>query len=438
MIGGARTGERELGFGRLLAWVSPSRLIVIGIVCLYFLGLLALGGHHAWGRLGVPPSGHGFGDTRGLTSGWECTRRGIDVLPANPCDYSDRPANYPRIWMAASILGLGAGSTLAVGLLFVTAFLVAALAVLPSRARPRDAVVYAAAICSPAVMLGVERGNADLLVFAVVALAVLLYRREERSILSHALILFAAVLKLFPIFAAGWLIRRGSRRALIGFAVIMGAFAIYALATLGDIRTIQHVTPQSDDFSYGVRVFSERLAAAVYSFAGHVGAAGSLRQLGYRVWDLVVVAVVAGPILHFRRWFRAQLPDERNPAAQRDLDLFVAGAGIYLCTYVLFRSFDYRLACLLLTLPQLLRWARERRAPALVTLGALFGTLWLDANSTARVPGLGAALSAWNRLSTVPPFHKPLPIVVLAQLILFAGLLGCLVATAPTRLTQRS
>jgi len=54
-------------------------------------------------------------------------------------------------------------------------------------------------------MLGVQRGNADLLIFILVAAAALLARR---SAASGALILVAALLKLFPILALGSLLRR--------------------------------------------------------------------------------------------------------------------------------------------------------------------------------------------------------------------------------------
>jgi hypothetical protein len=414
------------------SWVLPSHLLLLGIVALYFVALLALGGHHAWGRLGVPPSRFTFDDLRSLTTGWECTRRGIDVLPANPCDAGLRPANSPRLWMSLSPLGLGEGSTVALGLLVAVVFLAAAFAVLPSGARPYEAVVFGVAVCSPAVMLGVERGNVDLLLFAVVTLAVLLLRRSERSVASHALLLLAAVLKLFPIFAAGVLLRRRTRSALVGFTGVLIAFAIYALAILDDIRTIERVTPQSSTNSYGIRLVSEWLTPGVYSLARHVGG-GSIEKLGLRAWDVGMAALVVGSMLLARRRLRAQLPHDPDPAAERDLDLLVAGAGVYVCSYALFRSFDYRLAFLLLTLPQLLRWARERRSLALVSLASLYGALWLDAALTARVPGLGRALRGWDRLSTVAPFHRPLPLAVVAQLVLFAALVGCLVATAPTR-----
>ena len=192
------------------------------------------------------------------------------------------------------------------------------------------------------------------------------------------------------------------------------------LATLGDVRTIQRVTPQSSNNSYGIRLFDEWLTAGVYWAADHVGA-GSLERLGLRVWDLGLAALIVAAAVLARRRLRAGLPADPEPAAQRDLDLFVAGAGVYVCSYVLFRSFDYRLVFLLLTVPQLLRWARRRGVVALVSLCSLYGVLWLDADLTSRVPALGNALRGWNHATTFAPFDRPLPLSTLAQLVLFAG-----------------
>jgi hypothetical protein len=378
------------------------RLILLVIVGGYFVLLWAIGGRFHWDVLGVQPLRIPYGDLRSVTSAWECTRRGVDVMAANPCDPYHRPANYPGIWMAPSHLGLGVGDTVALGRILAAPFFIAVFAVLSSSARPLDAVVYGAAVCSPAVMLGVERGNVDILLFALVVLAVLLYRRGGRVPWGHALILFAAVLKLFPIFAAGVLLR-ASRRSLIGLGVVLGAFAIYCLAILDELRVIWRVTPRPSEYAYGIRLFSEWLASHVLSLgATHL-----------RVWDIDVVLLVLVSMFIVRRRLRLR-PESHDASARRDLDLFVAGAGVYVLTYVLFRSYEYRLAFLLLTVPQILRWAHERRLLGAIPLVALLATLWFDLRPGPSVFG----------------FHSPLALVAVAQLTLFAGLIGGLIAVA--------
>ena len=388
------------------------RLTAIALVGGYFGLLAGLGGYNRWSRLGVSPVDRShplwFGDLRSVTSAWECARRGIAVLPRNPCDPWQRPANYPHIWVWPTFLGLGPGDTYALGFVVGGAFLLAALAVLPRNAGVLSGALYGVALCSPAVMLGVQRANVDLLLFGLLVLAALV---AGRVFVSGALIFVAAVLKLFPIFAVGVLLRRVQRTAWIAAGAVLVGFAMYAAATLGTIREIARVVPQVNDQSFGVRRFSDWASAAVTGHSSPVG------------WDVAVVVVAVVVAVLLRRRLRAHLP----PSGARDLDLFWVGACVYVASYALYRSFDYRLCFVLMTFPQLLRWARDRSLVGVVTLLALFGAVWLDP-AWSGVPAL-----AWLAHSHV----VALPPVVLSQLVLFLGLVAGLVATAPTTVPFR-
>jgi hypothetical protein len=389
------------------------RAVAAAIVAGYFGLVAAVGGYNRWSRLGVFPVDRShplwFGDLRSLTSAWECARRGVAVLPRNPCDPWQRPANYPHLWVWLKFLGMGQGDTFALGFVVGAAFLLAALAVLPREAGVLDGALYGVALCSPAVMLGIQRANADLLLFAVLVVAALVAAR--RLVLSGALVFLAAVLKLFPIFAVGVLLRRASRRAWTVAVVVLAGFAIYALGTLDTIRQIRRAVPQVNDTSFGVRRFSEWASAAL---TGHSSAVG---------WDVAVVVVAFVAAILLRRRLRARL----TANGDRGLDLFWVGACVYIGSYAFFRSFDYRLAFVLMAFPQLLRWARDRSVVAVVTLVALLGTLWLDA------PWQGVAVLGWLAHSHV----VSLPPVVAAQLVLFLGLVAGVVATAPTSVPFR-
>ncbi len=368
------------------------RIVVVVIVCAYFGLLFGLGGHRSWDRLGVPDLSPSFLDTRSVTTGWVCTRRGIDVLPLNPCDPLKRPANYPRIWMKLAFLGLGPGSTVPLGLLNAAIFLIAAIGVFDPKSGLGGAALYGAALCSPAVMLGIERGNVDLLLFAIVTLAVVVARRDRFGpMLAGALVLAAAVLKLFPIFSVGLLARQRRRVFIVGSVLVI--FAAYALATLGDIRTIGKVVPQANAYSYGIDIPGHWLSSRLGTVAWVSDAA--------LVALALAVALVAGTRLR-------PSPDSRPSTTRgaRDLDAFWAGAGVYVATFCLFHSFDYRLAFLLLTIPQLLRWARRAEPVAWVSLAALLMTVWLIGPSV---------LTAGE----------------IAQTVLLAGLVAGLIATVP-------
>ena len=312
--------------------------------------------------------------------------------------------------MAASVLGLGEDDTYLIGALIAVAFFSAAILVLPRRAPLRDALIYGVALCSPAVMFGVERGNVDIFLFSLVAAAGLVMRRARYGPLAaSALILAAAILKLFPIAAVGMLARLPRRAAVICVASVVGLFAVYAGATFRDIQTIERVLPQEDEYAYGLHI--------VGGWLGRIVAPG-------RTWDAALVVLTIAAAIALRRRLHEQL----DTGPSRELDLFWAGAGIYVATFALGRSSDYRLVFLLLTIPQLARWAAAGRALPIATLGGVLLTLWLP-SPWSNVPVLNALIREWDNLTLAD--GSSLPIAAPAQVLAFLGLVCLLAATLP-------
>lgn len=327
------------------------RVLVVAVLALY-LGSVAIGGRAQWDRLRVPAETPSFLDMRSITTAWECERRGIDPLPRNPCDPRERPANYPRLWLLPGRLGLGEGATVPFAVLSAFAFFAAVLWFV-GRLKLWEGVVLAIALCSPAVMLGVERGNVDLLVLALVIVALMLFRRRSTPlrVVSHGLVLLAAILKIFPVFA--FVVLVGQRRSWLIVAAAVGAlFALDVALTFGDLETIRKVVPQEISLSYGAGALADAVA---HSLDVHTGwpTQGHEHQVGRWFSAGVVVAGAAGAAILALR--RRGLVDWRIRTVRSDA--FLAGAAIYVGTYVLLHNYDYRLACLVLTLPQLWLWA---------------------------------------------------------------------------------
>ncbi len=334
-------------------------------MCAYFL-LVAAGGRTTWERLRVPVEQPSFLDLRSLTSAWECDRRGIAVLPVNPCDPRARPANYPRLWLVPAPLGLGDDETVWLGVGLAIVFFVSALAV-TGPLTVREGVIYGIALCSPAVMLGVERGNPDLAVFALLAGALLaLGGGAVRRAIAYGLLFLAAVLKLYPVFAWGVLARR-ARYAAVG--AMLGAFCLYVAITFDDIRTILDVVPKQVLFSYGAGVLADGLVAAL-DLPGSTTSA-----------ILSAALVLAGGLVALAlglRWRAAGAGLQTD----RRLDAFWVGAGIYVGSYAVMHNFDYRLAFLLFAIPGLLSWSDRTDTPMPLAswgLAALLTSLLLAA-----------------------------------------------------------
>ena len=199
---------------------------------------------------------------RSITSSWDCAHRGIDAFPHNPCDPQGRPENYPRIWTKLGVFGLGSGATTTLGVLTAVVFFLAALAVAGPLGLGEGAV-YAATLLAPATLLGVERGNADLLMFALVALGVVVLRRSAWA--GAGAITLAGVLKLFPALALAVLLRRRARWPALAASLLV--LAVYAAVTLDDIRAILRVLPRGVVNSYGVLVLVDSLHDAGWSIA---------------------------------------------------------------------------------------------------------------------------------------------------------------------------
>ncbi len=370
------------------------RVVAAVIVAVFFIAVgsvdAATGSAH-WGKLGVDaPHGTNFEDLRSVTSSWDCVRRGIEPFPTNPCDPYGRPANYPRILTRLGVFGLGERDTIALGVATAVVFLLAALLV-PGPLSAREGLLYAVTLLSPAALLGVERGNVDLWMFALVALGVILVARSAWA--GGAPIVLAAVLKLFPVFGLVVLARRRSRW--VAGAVWLAVFAFYAALTLGDIRTIRTVLPKVVGNAYGALVSADALNAAGVSWARTGTEVGAIRT-GIVAAGLLLAATLL--VLGRRR--RTQGPDAGS--GQR-LDAFWAGAGIYVATYALSSNFDYRLIFLLLCVPQLAAWCRSGSAPVpwpAAALVAIVATMWL---SSAFPPLLAFGLQSWYMGLSFPP-----------------------------------
>ena len=217
------------------------------------------------------------------------------MLPTNPCDLGQRPADFPQIWLLASHLGLGTGDTYALGIAQGTLFLLAALLVLGRAESLTVGALYALLLCSPAVMLGVERENPDLVLFPILLAAVLVAARSARGErVAGALVLFAGILKLYPILALGFLVRRATRPALLVALVAAAGFVVYGLASFGYLHRMLGAIPPADTFAYGVRRASEWFAIATEKLLHPLGS--------FHGWDIALVcaALVAGWLLSRR------------------------------------------------------------------------------------------------------------------------------------------
>jgi len=354
------------------------RIVAAAVLAVYFLGVAiprAFWGINLWPRiLGVPAAPTLFFDTRVITAGLDCRRMGFDPLTYNPCDLSGRPMNYPRVWLLLRWLGVGQSQTDVLAVIFIGLFL-ASLFLLTGRLTVGEGVIVALAVCSPAVMFGVERANVDIVVFALVSAAVLVWRsdRSRGEVAGPPLVLVAAFLKLYPVFALpGYLMTR-RRKAAWTATICIAVFAAYAVVFRADIEAIVRATPQGQYNSYGARIL---LAAIYHRFVPQAWGAGSIVKQALAIVPLLIGAPMAWVI------GRRRLP--RPDVGEGDWSrlAFTMGSLLFLGSFALSNNFDYRLVLLLLTLPQLFRWigdpSHDPRGPlASAAIVSILILLWV-------------------------------------------------------------
>ena len=79
----------------------------------YFLLLVAKGGHAFWTTFRIPIIDPPFADMLNLTTAWGMRPGRARPTAPQLLRPAERPANYPRLWLALSPLGLGRSATTA-------------------------------------------------------------------------------------------------------------------------------------------------------------------------------------------------------------------------------------------------------------------------------------------------------------------------------------
>lgn len=327
--------------------------------------IAAMGWQAAWEIWNIPVMQPEFADMRTITGGAQTHAMGLDPLLQNPGDPWGRPMSYPRVWQLLFLFDLDDSHVYLLAGVMLLGFVVGLLT-FSDRLDEISVLVLALAILSPAALLGIERANNDLLVFGLLGLALFAFR-QGRDGLSIGLILSATVLKLFPVFALAIFWQRRSSpevRRLLAMAAV--ALAFYLALSLPDLQLIHDKVLKGTYLSFGKDVLASHLAAVSPELATTL-----------RAWALPLL--LALPIVAWlvqRRWNPGRLGEGEDGRVVA----FIAGAAIYLGSFLLGHNWDYRLIFLLLTLPLLVSaWRHPERAlriPLRLALVLVLVSLW--------------------------------------------------------------
>lgn len=293
-----------------------------------------------WAQVIQYPQKPVFADLSVIGQAWDLRRQGIDALSAPS---AQALYNYPRIWLWGSSLGLGLAQVPLLGAMLICLALASLGRVLAAETRP-GVLLGCLLFLSPCWALALERGNTDLLMFSLLVWACFLQGASAfKSTGAWGLMLFAAILKLYPFAALPSLVRSRPRRdawTLGAFAVL---FAVYLWLIRDELRLVGMKTFYGESHSYGLAVFVQTVLTGRLHWAQVASALPVLR----------VLLLAAGLGVSVLAWFTRSAEAEGDSV---EASLFIVGACLYLGTFALLHCWAYRLIFLSLLAPQLGRW----------------------------------------------------------------------------------
>lgn len=372
------------------------RFLVIAALLGYF-GLLYLANffvpyHKFWRKLGVPAAKNTFMDIAAVLGAFDCDRLTGEVSLTNNSCFNQ--IAYPSSWSLLTWLGLEQRDTIFLGVLFALIFYVVTLMII-GRLNYQEAVVYTLILCSPPVMLLVERGNVDIVIYSWLGVGLMIIKNSRALIFrlcAYLLIFFWGVIKLFPIFGLAVIIKEKRNIFLFLLAIFTTAFITYFLASIGEMKTISSI---HDDRGFGIRFGYKALFFKVKSFLsnlslftiGETDIKKTLRYMMYIIMSLLTLLILTRVLLSkfkiFREWLSSDFVSTDSGKSldkSQYIDYFRLAAGIYLGNYlVIGLVMDYKLTFLIFALPQILDWIKQENQLSLsssMALVAIVGTFY--------------------------------------------------------------
>ncbi|MBC8128028.1 MAG: hypothetical protein H8M99_12880 [Gloeobacteraceae cyanobacterium ES-bin-144] len=306
---------------------------------------------------------------RSITTAIDSHKLGKDPLAEKLEGPFTRPLNYPRIWLELSRLGIDVSKTAILAHWQIFLFLAGMLVFPPKDLSWPCVGVMMLATFSPATVLGMERGNNDLLMFFMMAIAIICFQSSRfwKQVAGTAVVFFSFILKLYPIFAMSILLGTSQRKFLRSDVLVLIMAMIYVWIYRHDLELIYLATPKSTGISYGMNVLWMELSEHG-------------RVLGLLAHILAWVGVVVTAAVTFLGYASVSSDFDQPQTNKKILASFRVGAAIYGGTFLLGNNWDYRLVFLIFTLPLLMQLAmkgevRNRWIAGIVVFCIMF-SLW--------------------------------------------------------------
>jgi hypothetical protein len=224
-------------------------------------------------------------------------------------------------------------------------------------------------VFSPASMLLYERGNADLFVFFICAMAIL--ATDYSAWLAASLIVFGAIVKMFPLFGITILLKEPKRKFWMLAITCILFMVVYNLLTFQSQSAAWNTTQRGDGLSYGTFVIITRLGDYFIYLLPNLLSVNDWKLL----FEIIAVVLISMSII-----LAVREPHSLDAVHERNLAAFRMGASVYLGSFLLGNNWDYRLAFLVFAVPQVSQWfhvgEKRYRRVSVVVMSTILLSCW--------------------------------------------------------------
>jgi hypothetical protein len=335
-------------------YVAPLALAALFLihVAVWMIGDGAVyNAHISWTVMGPGP--FVFLDTHAVVAALDCANRGMDVIVTNPCDVWNRVHVYSPLWLALSGTNLTTAHTTMVGFVLALCFL-GAVFLLPPANSWRQAAMMTVAYVAPSITLLVERGNVDIVVFCLAALAAsAMHAQPRRRYWGYMLVVLAALLKFYPVVLIALVVREKLGRALWIGALCLAAIGLFTWVEFDRLSIIVrniHTLSSPDILSVsmgapalpmGLMKLMPLRSLLRWSVVGVVGAIG----LGSCIWVLT----------------NGKLREQIGALPESESIFLLTGGLLFLSCFITANSPPYRAVFLLFLIAPLYRLALDSK-----------------------------------------------------------------------------
>jgi hypothetical protein len=280
----------------------------------------------------------GFNDLRVVAESCDCYRMGYNphIVKNEYCKWI---FNYPLIWLdILKFLGLSGKNIYLTGFIMLGAFLISSLKLF-NNLTIKQMIGLFFIMLSPPILLLTERANIDIFIFVITTFAIFYIRKiKDNTITLHItylIIVFSAILKLFPIFFLVLVIIEKqtlkTKLFILSYSILI--FLSYFYFHVEELNYILHSTPKPSELAFGKNVLIQEFIPP------HI----------LPIVSLIPFVIALTWIYIKRKWFFALF--EFFDTNLLNFKLFFSGSSLFLGAYLFGNNWDYRLVFVLFLFP---------------------------------------------------------------------------------------